>query len=714
MHKPARARLLPVNVIIVGFVLAFGTALLAVQTQPAAPQSPTFRSGVEFVEVDAVVTDTNGHVTGLTKDDFQVFEDGVQQSVTTFSAVNVPIEADAGGQPSALASEPDVASNERPFDGRVYVMVLDDLHVDALRSQNVKQAARLFIDRYFGANDRMAVVYTGRDGAAQEFTSNRLLLRNAVEQFTGRQLPSPTMVGDTIEKALADIPAGGGSGGGGGGLGGSSPGAASSADLYEAELARNAESMLSTLRQVGQWVGAVRGRRKAVLLFSEGLNYDLTNLLNNSLVNGRARAFSAMRDTLAEMTRSNIAIYGLDPRGLSATGGDAITVSGFAAGSTSLSSLRAEERRSQDNLRQLSEDSGGFAAVNRNDTATVFNRIVRDNSSYYVLAYYPSASRNDGKQHRIDVKVSRPGVTVQARRGYVAEDAPGTARPASKPASDDRDDKELQDALKSPLPVSGLTMRLFAAPLKGSKKNASVVVAIELSGRDLTFGANNRVELSFAVTDRQSKVRSARTDTLPLDVDRETRARIERGALRMINRIELPAGRYRLHVAARDPVKHAVGSVFTDVEVPDFYKEPLSMSGLMITSLAGGNMVTAVVDDQLRTMLPAPVVALRTFARNDELDLFAEVYDDTGKARHKIDIVTTVLTPDGLQVAQSQQSHDSSELAGSTKALRYKEFIPLSRLVPGDYVLKVEARSGLSKSATTSKRVPFRVVQVPQ
>jgi VWFA-related protein len=550
----------------------------------------------------------------------------------------------------------------------------------------------------------MAVVYTGRDDATQQFTSNRRLLANAVDPFVGRQLPSPTMTADNIERAVADIPS---SGSGGGAAAGPTP----SRDQYEAELARNAESMLSTLRQVGQWIAGVRGRRKAVLLFSEGLNYNLNNLLDDGYVNGRERSFTAMRDTLAAMTRSNVSIYGLDPRGLSATGDDAITVSGFAAGSASLSSLRTEERLSRDNLRQLSEDSGGFAAVNRNDTASVFERIVRDNSSYYVLAYYPSAPRTDGKLHRIDVRVARPELTVRARRGYIAPSAAPNARP-SKPTSDGNDDKELDDALKSPLPVSGLTMRLFAAPLKGSKKNASVVVAIELDGRDLTVGANNKVEMSFMATDRQSKVRIARSDTLPLNLDRENRMRLERGgALRMINRIELPPGRYRLQVAARDPIKHVVGSVFSDVDVPDFYKEPLSMSGMMVTSQAGANMVTAVVDEQLRTVLPSPVVALRTFLQNDELDLFAEVYDNTGKAPHKIGIVTTVLTRDGQPIAQSAQSHDSSELSGDRRALRYKELVPLSRLVPGDYVLKVDARSGLSGNRVASRQVPFRVTR---
>lgn len=133
------------------------------------------------------------------------------------------------------------------------------------------------------------------------------------------------------------------------------------------------------------------------------------------------------------------------------------------------------------------------------------------------------------------------------------------------------------------------------------------------------------------------------------------------------------------------------------------------MSGVMVTSLAGSSMVTAVVDEQLRTVLPSPVIALRTFAQNDELDLFAEVYDTTGKPPHKIDILTTVLTREGQQIAQSLRAHNSSELTGDKRALRYQEHVPLSRLVPGDYVLKVEAR--LASNTMTARHVPFRVVQ---
>jgi hypothetical protein len=75
-----------------------------------------------------------------------------------------------------------------------------------------------------------------------------------------------------------------------------------------------------------------------------------------------------------------------------------------------------------------------------------------------------------------------------------------------------------------------------------------------------------------------------------------------------------------------------------------------------------------------------------------------------------IDIVTTVLTREGQQIAQSVQAHDSSELSGDKRALRYMEFVPLSRLVPAGYVPKVEARSSLLTGRSTTRYVPFRVV----
>ena len=75
-------------------VLMAGTALDAGQNRPPADlQTPTFKVQVDYVEVDAVVTDAIGNfVHNLKAEDFQVFEDGQPQTISVFSIVEIPID----------------------------------------------------------------------------------------------------------------------------------------------------------------------------------------------------------------------------------------------------------------------------------------------------------------------------------------------------------------------------------------------------------------------------------------------------------------------------------------------------------------------------------------------------------------------------------------------------------------------------------------------
>src|SRR5204862_4130952 len=125
-----------------------------------------------------------------------------------------------------------------------------------------------------------------------------------------------------------------------------------------------------------------------------------------------------------------------------------------------LSGLRAEIRQSQDSLRGLSEETGGFASVG-NDPNVVFDRIVKANSTYYVLGYYPPTHPRDGRFHKIEVRVRRPGVRVAARKGYAdprgktleeraADDRDRMAREAKKGGADTTT-VELREVLNSPM-----------------------------------------------------------------------------------------------------------------------------------------------------------------------------------------------------------------------------------------------------------------------
>jgi VWFA-related protein len=664
---------------------------------PPQQQTPTFKVRVDYVEVDVVVTDRQGNlVRDLKKEDFQVLEDGKTQAINTFTQVDIPVERADRPLFADSPIEPDVKTNEKPFDGRVYVMVIDDLHTRFGRSTRVKAAAKQFIERRLGANDLMAVVHTaGASEANQEFTSNKRLLLAAVDKTNGRKLDSTT-ANKTNEYYRTQ---------------GMRQQGDPLNDPDDTERGFNARNSLDTLRNVADWFGAVRGRRKAILFVSEGIDYDINDMIpqNGSNHQSASMVLDATRDAIAAATRSNVAIYGIDPRGLTDLGDESIEIQSYPD-DTSLGigpgSLFNEVRLAQDSLRVLSDETGGFAVVNKNDYSTAYQRIVEDNSTYYVLAYYPPDAR-PGRLHKIDVRVTRPGLTVRARKGYVTPkkvDEVKTAN-AKSPST-----PELREALDSPLPVSGLTIHVFASPFKGAAPNASVLFGVEMRGSDLKLAQNAKFLLSYIAIDQNGKVRGGNTDSLAMpNLKPETKARIEQTGLRMLNRLDLPPGKYQLRVAAQDTNGGNVGSVQYDLAVPDFQKAPFSISGLVLTSGLGSALPTVRADEQLKQVLPGPPVALRSFPQNDEIALFTEVYDNDGGKPHKVDITTTITTDEGRVLFKTDETRDSSDLGGARGGYGYTTKIPMKDLAPGKYVLKVEGKSRLGNTPPVARELRIEV-----
>jgi VWFA-related protein len=687
------------------FTLLAGAALVADQNPPpqaptpppAAPnqQGPTFRVRVDYVEVDVVVSDRQGNlVRDLKKEDFQVLEDGKAQSVTNFTLVDIPIERADRPLYQTDPIEPDVRTNAQPFDGRIYVMVIDDTHTNFGRTARVKGAARQFIQQRLGANDLMAVVHTfGSTSSNQEFTSSKRLLLAAVDKTMGRKLQSAT-ANKTQEYYRS--------------LGMRQQGDPVN-DPEDAERAFNARSSLETLRNVAEWFASVHGRRKTILFVSEGIDYDIYDMIANNGSNHRdaSTVVDATRDVIAAATRANVSIYGIDPRGLTNLGDETIEVGSFPD-DTSLGigqgSLMNELRLSQDSLRVLSDETGGFAVVNQNDYKNAYERIVADNSSYYVLAYYPPDAR-PGRVHKIDVRVTRPGLTVRARKAHVT---PKETKAAPVNAKDVRT-PEIRDALDSPLPISGLAMQVFAAPFKGAAPNASVLLGVEMRGRDLRLANADKLQLSYYAIDAQGKVRGGNTDAITMNLKPETKTRISEYGVRMLNRMDLPPGRYQLRIAAHDSGGGAVGSVLYDLDVPDFAKSPISMSGITLTSLSAAGRPTVRPDEQLRGVLPASPVAQRTFPQNDELSLFAEVYDNSASTPHKVDITTTITTDEGKVMFKTDEERDSSDLGGKSGGYGFTAKVPMKDLAPGPYVLTVSARSRVSPNPSVQRQLRINV-----
>ena len=351
-----------------------GAALAGQQPPPQKPdpQMPpiTFRAEINYVEVDAVIVDQQGNfVRNLRKEDFQLLEDGKPQKVATFSLVDIPIEYAEQPLYATRPVEADVQSNAGKSEGRLYVIVLDDIHTHPLRSQLVRRAAKQFVDRNLGANDLAAVVQTsGRADASQEFTNNRRRLDEAIDKFLGRKLRSSTLERMEAYNLRRDMP---------GGV------TSAIADPSEQERAYNARAVLGTLKNLSDWMSGIRGRRKTIVFLSEGIDYDIADPINKP---DATTIIDETRDAIGAATRANVNIYAVDPRGLTDLGDESIEMAGAIPDDPtpgiSRTAFLDELRLSQDSLRTIADETGGFAVVNQNDFAGSFRRIVDENSSY--------------------------------------------------------------------------------------------------------------------------------------------------------------------------------------------------------------------------------------------------------------------------------------------------------------------------------------------
>jgi VWFA-related protein len=658
------------------FVAAVSTISAAPQQPP--PAQPTFRSGVELVELDAIVTDAKGNVVAdLTADDFEVSEGGRPQTIATFTLVNIPVERAERPLYSPSAIEPDVTSNAGP-EGRLYVFALDEVRpVNALRT---RLFLRRFIEQHLGSNDVAAVVRLGqaRRDDAQDFTASRRLLLRAIDRLTG--FPEDMAVAGatpTAEDGALPMPQG--------------------PDMFGEFTAAN---RMSALKELMEFMSTLRGRRKTVLLLSEGLGVNMFSVIDAAGAT-TSRAGDIAKEAMRAALRGNVAIYPVDPRGLTLGG---------AGGEDASTPTAGADGNAQDSLRAIAEVTGGFPMVNSNNFAGAFERIVRENSTYYILGYYSTNERRDGRYRRLSVRVKRPGLEVRARNGYLA---PTGRAPAAAPAVARTLSPAIATAIGSALPVTDVPMRLFAAPYKGDADKAAVAVALEIDPSGIvleeTDGLHSgRLEVTYLATNATGKVFPGDRHYLSLSLKPDTFARVQRSGFRVLLEPQLPPGRYQLRVAAGNAGGRA-GSVVYDLEVPDFTKGPLVMSGVSLTSVDQSAVQTARPKNPLAGLLPGPITATRDFTADDTVAVYAEVYESGRDPAHTVEMKLELRADEGRVVATRAEERSSTELEGKAGGYGFLAELPLDGLAPGLYVIHVEARANIANRPTVSRDVQIRV-----
>jgi VWFA-related protein len=711
--------------------LAMGVAALLVVRSEGQTAQPRFRTELSVVQVDASVLDEQGEaVTGLTAADFDLLEDGQPQQIVSFSEVDSALTTSARFLGVDGHVSPDVRSNRQPVSGRLYVVVLDDMNINPMRIDTVRSVAREFIDSYFGAGDIAAVMYTsGRIDASQDFTSDPQLLLASIDKFLGRGVQSSAM--EAAEKYYADRltlqtdPATRGLR--------ADEQAQMAADMQDARSrtlgqsgkptvdiedfarAQRVITVFDTLRTLAESLAPLGGRRKSVVMFSEGFNYQLTEPFGMRSVSDVLRA---TQDALNAAARANLSFYTIDPRMLDGAGTDFMQLSGpgMPNGATQ-TAIREELQRSQDSLRVLAEETGGFATLNTNAFASAFDQIVQRNSQYYVLGYAAPQHQQDGRFHSIDVRVKRPGVKITARRGYASQrqatadelkkrEGERVARDARRPNSD-KTSTALRDVLGGPLQESGLGLSVHAAPFRHSDKESAIALAIEIHGDGLPLSPPGRLELSFYDVNDRGKAGSGVRKEIDLALKPETAARIKSHGIRLNQRIMLAPGRYQLRFGVRESTGGQSGSVFYDLTVPDFGKDTLALSGLLVTSVSAQQTPTAEVDATVATRLPGAATSRREFPVGDTLAVFAEAYaNGTSRQPQQIGVTVRVIAERGDEVFNAKESAVSTQ---SSPATIFAQFA-LEDLTPGVYLVRVETQLSGANSQTVARETLITVV----
>lgn len=564
-------------------------------------------------------------VANLTKDDFEVHEDGMAQEVFSVSMLNIPV--DRRGHPIDVDAPQPSSSGSGDDIGRVYVLVLN-----AGEPARIRRIAHEFVEGFLGPTDLMAVMHGNRT-VTQGLTNDKEALVAAIDRFSG-----------------------------------------------------GSANAIRLMKEVAVNLNAVNGRRKAILLIGDTR---FPGFFNSREVE---REYN---DAVRTAVRNNVRVYPVDPRGFLVRFGDLTTEE---APSGAIASGLGEGMEA----RILASNTGGIAIVNTSNYRGNFGRIVRDNSAYYVIAFYSSAPP-DGKTHRLSIRVkTRPELSVRARGGHQspAPDVKGRAVKLPKNLS-----ARARDALRTPNPSeTGLPIDIFTAVFRGEGYDGSVLLACHIPGAQLKLAPKDSIELSYVAVDRWGTIRAAERRAFTITLNDKTRARVVETGLRLFGRLRLPRGSYQVRVAFHQP-GGATGSAVADVVVPDYTMLPISVSDLVVASSRGPTLVTLEDDAVLRRALPAQPTSSRRFAADETLSLFGEIYNSQWLLTPQIGVTALIRSADGRLVL-----HDEDVLTSSDRGRAYYQgSLPLSNFPPGEYVLTLEAYTRNGIPASASQQLRFEV-----
>jgi VWFA-related protein len=598
----------------------------AVQAVPPQ-QAPVFKTGVKLVRVDVSVLGRGDvPIADLEMPDFEVTEDGVPQKVEQMRFVRLDGRRVAGDEESlAIRSVEHAEAEVAREDVRVFVIFLDDYHIDKHPALTIpiRRALKDFIGR-LGPADLVAIMDPLTPLDAIRFTRNKQDLLDVIAKFEGRQgeyFPPRSLLEEAQVRA-------------------------------ENPRRMRAQVTLSALGGLCVKLGGLREGRKTVIFVSQGppTNFGF----------GQGNIHEDIQEVIDAAVRANVTIDPVDPQSLGMT--------------------IVDDQRSS--LFQLAADTGGRAVVNTNAMAVGLAQMITEASAYYVLGYTPTRTTDDGKYHKISVKVKRSGARVNARQGYWApstKEMEAAAVAAAKPLPPGV--ATAQQAFQTSEP-GRRPVDLWLGLSRGAdgKPQATVTWDVPDVAKPQPIA---RLDVEFVPAKGGLPGRSARTLTATAGDKAE----------RPVERFALEPGEFEVRYSARTADNSVADRWAQPLTVPDFAAAPVSLATpkfYRAQSLAEYRAIRAARE-------PIPTVA-RQFAHADRVLIDAECYAANAGDQPVLD--AHVMTRDGRELT----ALPVPELVNG----RARFELPVGSLGQGTYLLRVRAKVG---STSSDVLTAFRVVR---
>jgi len=548
---------------------------VTIQYQQFDKKPLKFSARAHYILVPVIVTEKDGkHVTGLTKDAFQIFENGKEQNIASVDETQtsaVPVQS----VPASLNE----FSNAITVEGgarRINVIALDLINTPFLDQVGARRAAIRYLANSINQDAIFELVSIDGNGmhVLHDFTSDTKVLvtalkkvasqldamtgteTNTIHQVTGgsglEQKSGVFVSYQSRDQSLVDLDSTA--------LEAFVKGAAPIADFAQVGAVG---STLGAFQQIAHQLSGIPGR-KSLFWITGSFPFDIDETSGSISV---GTPLDSYQRTMQLLNDANVSLYPVDARGVVVVGEMDATMKVSREMMHSIPQYMAGESRSHqktvDTMRIFADTTGGKAYYNNNDLAGALSDASNDGSSYYILSYALDTKNNRPGWRKLKVKVKDHDYRIRSREGFFVTQT--TMDPMNSEGMD------IREALTSPLDYTGmpLSVKLEAPVASGAKKKVGFSLLVPANAATVDASDNDRLNLEiwYVVRNLKGEDVSHNSKLYNLNLNAAYVAQLQSSGIGYNDTLELPPGQYGLRVVVRDNITGRVGSVWAPLQV---------------------------------------------------------------------------------------------------------------------------------------------------